>query len=268
MPPQPIYTRDSIKAAYQLRYDWTGWPSSGTLPFEPDEAFFGQLALHWEMDGIRLLERRWQSHQVHLFTSVKPSVSPQFFSARMKGRLQHALRKNDTFVKFSRKVSMRTVGDTKTAAVERYIENQAVNEDLADPEFRKFLERFTVINEGVDLELPAKTNSGRYWYNLHLVFVLRKKFWLTDAVQLGKLRDGCLRIAELKDHRISRLAVMPDHLHIALRGNTAVSPEDIALNFMNNLAFLLRQDGLWQPSYYVGGFAEYDMDAIRRHSVL
>ena len=261
---QPFYTPQDLKPAYQLRYNWTGWPSTPTMPPEPDEAFISSLSEQWETDGIRLLEHRWSSDEVHILASVKPSVAPIVFSARIKGRLQHALRKCETPVKFSRKLAMRTVGATKTDTVERYIENQAVNEPLADPRFNEFLKQFTVVQKAVDLTTPTKTSSGRYWYNLHLVLVIRDRFRLTGSQRLGALRDGALRVAEHKEHHISRLSVMPDHMHLAVRGHIETSPESIALDFMNNLAFLLRQEALWQPSYYIGTFGVYDMGAVRR----
>ncbi len=56
---------------------------------------------------------------------------------------------------------------------------------------------------------------------------------------------------------------MPDHLHAALRGSIAQSPQEIALCFQNNLAYILGQTPHWQEGYYVGTFSDYDMGAIR-----
>ncbi len=56
---------------------------------------------------------------------------------------------------------------------------------------------------------------------------------------------------------------MPDHLHAALRGNHAHSPNEIADAFQNNLAFGLGQARIWEDSFYVGTFSEYNMEAIR-----
>ncbi len=56
---------------------------------------------------------------------------------------------------------------------------------------------------------------------------------------------------------------MPDHLHMALRGNIQDSPQEIALGFQNNLAHLLGQTPIWREGFYVGTFSEYDMGAVR-----
>jgi len=41
------------------------------------------------------------------------------------------------------------------------------------------LKRFTVVDESIALNQPSESNSGRYWYNLHLVLVVadRARFW-------------------------------------------------------------------------------------------
>ena len=77
------------------------------------------------------------------------------------------------------------------------------------------------------------------------------------------IRDGCFRIAAKKGHAIAALSVMPDHLHVALRGNLEASPQEIALGFQNNLAYLLGQIRIWRDGFYVGTFSEYDLGAIR-----
>ena len=42
---------------------------------------------------------------------------------------------------------------------------------------------------------------------------------------------------------------MPDHLHLALRGNIEQCLEEIALAMMNNLAYAFGQNPIWQSSY-------------------
>ncbi|TWU04322.1 hypothetical protein Pla52n_23620 [Stieleria varia] len=42
------------------------------------------------------------------------------------------------------------------------------------------------------------------------------------------------------------------------------SPEQIALSYMNNVAFRHGMLHLWMNSFYVGTIGRYDMDAVRR----
>ncbi len=66
-----------------------------------------------------------------------------------------------------------------------------------------------------------------------------------------------------KGYQVSGLSVAPEHVHVALRGNIEHSPEAIALAFQNNLAYALGQVRVWQYTYYVATFREYDMNAVR-----
>jgi REP element-mobilizing transposase RayT len=104
-----------------------------------------------------------------------------------------------------------------------------------------------------------------YWYNLHLVLVVEHRNRFTDEASLRTIGEWCSRIAKKKRYAIATRSVMPDHLHLALRGNIEQSPEETALAMMNNLAFAFGQSPIWQSSYYAGTFGEYDMDAVRRN---
>lgn len=261
----PLYKPDNIeRPAFHLRYTWTGWPTVGTdFPPQPSKDFFATLTEQWETDGIRYLESSWKPHQIQLTCSVKPTVSPIFFTSRIKGRLQHALRSNKQSVAFSRKVAFRCIGENARQQVERYIAKQVSKEQFIDPRFSSMLERYTRIDPEVRLDEPLATNSGRYWFNLHLVIVTESRTRFTDEPSLEKLSRLCDAIAAKKGHRLSARAVMPDHLHLALGGNIEQSPEEIALAYLNNTAYAFGQNWIWHPGYYVGTFGEYDMGAVR-----
>ena len=55
-----------------------------------------------------------------------------------------------------------------------------------------------------------------------------------------------------------------DHLHLGLRGNIEESPAEIALVLLNNTAYAVGQNAIWQRGYYAGTFSEYDVNAVRR----
>ncbi len=108
----PIYTTQRIKAAFHLRYTWTGWPTAGTsFPAEPGHQLFTQLDHAWQSDNIRRIAMNWSPDRIQLTLSATPQVSPTFFTGRVKGRLQHAMRAAGAPVAFSRKVGFRAVGD-------------------------------------------------------------------------------------------------------------------------------------------------------------
>ena len=72
------------------------------------------------------------------------------------------------------------------------------------------------------------------------------------------MADGCMALCNAL-----QCFWMPDHLHVALRGNVAESPAEISLAFMNNTAFVMGQNAIWQQGFYGGTFSEYDVRALR-----
>jgi REP element-mobilizing transposase RayT len=262
--PIPLYRLENIHSpAYHLRYTWTGWPSSGTFPPEPKQDFFDALADAWEKDGLRLLEKSWCPEKIQVTCSVKPTVAPSFFTGRVKGRLEHALRNAGATIEFSRKVAFRSVGENKREQVEAYIANQVVKERFIDPRFAELVARYTQVNHFVRLQEPTATKRGRYWYDLHLVFVTEQRERFVDDSSLQRFKLTCEKNAQKKGYLMGSFSVMPDHLHLALRGNVEESPEEISLGFMNNIAFAFGQRAVLRPSYYVGTFGDYDMGAVR-----
>jgi REP element-mobilizing transposase RayT len=261
--PEPLYRSVDLRPAYQLRYGWTGWPSKAPFPRDLVARVLPDIGAEWENDGLRVLESSLAPGQIQLTLSTTPQVAPVTLAGRVKGRLQHHCRRRGTPIDFSRKLAVRSFGDPNRAQVEAYIRNQVPREALADERFREVLTSFTVVNPQVDLSQPAESNSGRYWYNLHLVLVVNERYRIGEAASLAKIRDTALRICVKKGYAASTLAVLPDHLHLAVRGAVAQSPEEIALSFLNNLAYVLDQRPWWEAGYYVGTFGEYGMAAVR-----
>ena len=258
-----MYRSSNLAPAFALRYTWCGWTTAGDLRALSANGW-AALEQSWQNDGLHLLETKIEEDRILLTFSTKPAVSPVFLAARAKGRLEHALRAADgKGVTFSRKVVVRSVGDNVTNDVRAYIASQIQNEEFVDPRFAEFLKQFTVVDESLDLSIPAESRSGRYWYNLHLVLVTDGRTRIIDESSLKIVRDGSFRIAAKKGYRVAAISVMPDHVHLALRGVFDQSPEDIALSFMNNLTHMLNLGAIWKPGYYVGTFGEYNMRAIR-----
>jgi hypothetical protein len=71
-------------------------------------------------------------------------------------------------------------------------------------------------------------------------------------------------VAKKKAHRLSRAAILADHVHLTVGCANAESPETVALAYMNNIAHAHNMEPIFTNSYYAGTFGEYDMDAIRR----
>jgi REP element-mobilizing transposase RayT len=263
MTPVPLYRPADLSAAFQLRYGWTGWPSREPLPHRLLTEIIPRLASAWEKDGLRVLESSIDSRSIQLTLSATPQVSPVTLAARVKGRIQYQCRQRGAPIDFSRKVCVRSIGDPTRQEVEGYIRSQVVHADLADERFRLMLSSLTVTNPKVDLSQPTPTASGRYWYNLHLALVTSERYRIGEAEELQRIRDTTLRICAKKGYAASTLAVLPDHLHVALRGAVEHSPEEIALSFLNNLAHVMGGRPIWQAGFYAGTFGEYGMASVR-----
>ncbi len=268
--PRPMYTPESVTPVARLRYDCTVWLSGGLAFPSCTLEVIRKTAPLWQADGLILGEHSVDGDKVQILFTARHNVAPVVFAARIKGRLQHALRHNGTPVKFSRKVAFRCLGDNTSEVVTGYLRKQVSKEGFVDPRFEKRMQEFTIVRDDIDLSEPFATVRGRYWYNLHLVLVVdgRVQFKMTEP--LAKLRDGCLRISTQKGYRLKSVAVMLEHIHLSLGGIPDHSPEDIALAFMNNLAWIMGRNRIWQDGYYVGTFSEYalrDLPSQRRKAV-
>ena len=246
---------------HNLFYSWDGWPSQGVFPPEPTATFFDSLNAAWQSDGLVLRVRVWTPDQIQLTFEVEPDISPVFFAGRVKGRLQHALRKAGFPFDFSRKVAMRSLGDNRSGVVEGYLRRQTDRAELVDERYRATLRDAGFEDRAFDLSEPAETNSGRYWYNLHLVATTAARYRIGKEDYLDRVRAGALAWAPATGCRLKALAIMPDHVHLAARGNPERSPVELAEALWKSLN---RAAGcqLMGENVYAGTFSEYELGLV------
>jgi len=107
-------------------------------------------------------------------------------------------------------------------------------------------------------------NSGHssYWYNLHIVFVQEFRYMEIREDRLKAIRD--MTIQSSKKHRrpLSHASVLPDHVHLVVGCDVKESPAEVALSYMNNIAYALGMQAVFRYSYYVGTIGEYDRGAV------
>jgi Transposase IS200 like len=250
--PQPAR---NLPLVHRLVYTWDGWPTQGgpLLAAEPDFTALDQL---WAGDGLRRLTHRWQPHLAQMTFEVAPSVAPVLFAARVKGRLDHSMRKAGANAGFSRKVGVRAIGANTDGVVQRYLSLQQVRCDLADPAYRSTLEEFSREYPDVRLDRPSETNSGRYWFNLHIVAVTNERWRMGREDMLPKFARAVGRWATGEGAGVRALAVMPDHIHLALSARPERSPQEVAESLfpaLNSMAGCR----LFSDKIYVGTFSAY-----------
>jgi REP element-mobilizing transposase RayT len=265
MPLPPPYIPENLRVVHNLHYDWTGCISKGHggFPNTTTEAVNVCVPL-WEKDGLKLEKWSVKASTIQILFKALPHVSPQECTRFVKGRLQHVLRKLDTPVKFSRKVGFRSLGDNTRKIVKKYIVRQAQKSNYIDPKFKKWLDQYNFTIPKVQLERPVPTASGRYWYALHLVIVVENRtIPMTMKKTFDKVANTCFSIARKKGYEIAEMSIMPDHIHISLRGDISSAPELILASFMNNLWKALNVGICWSYECYAGTFSEYRLDQIR-----
>ena len=210
----------------------------------------------WSRDGIHLLEHQVAPEAIQLVVSTGPLQAPVDVARLLKGRLQYAMRTAGLTADFSRKVSLRGIGDNTREIVEQYIRDQLLHTELADPRYRDALQRHAFSQPEVDLETPTETNSGRSWYNLHLVLVTENRFRMGSDMA-GRIAHAC-RLPS-----VAKCSVMPDHLHLAVKADPMRAPDAVAREIQEATARAAGMLGLWKNTYYVGTFGEYGMGAVR-----
>jgi hypothetical protein len=256
----PLYTPENCQPAYQL-----DWSYSLFWHEEPgDSSWFNALQRACASDGIRLLGHEFTPPDTSQFlVSSLPSVPPELVAQRVKGRLQYLLR-GENRKPFRRNYGLRSTGSTKRTKLDHYLAGQLEHHPLADERMHQRLAAFQIHQPEVDLGQAQQTTHGRYWYNLHLVFVNIGRGREVRQSILQALHDRILAAAQKKGHLLSRAAILPDHLHLLLGCPLPSSPEEVGLSYMNNLAHACEMKAIFRFSYFAGTFSEYDLGAIPR----
>lgn len=133
---------------------------------------------------------------------------------------------------------------------------------MADEWVQASLARFQLSFPSVDLSIARFSSHGRYLYNLHIVLVHNERWREFREDQFTITRDMIVRIASKKEHLLSRAAVLSDHIHLVVGCPTDCSPSDIALGYLNNLAFAHDMQPRYSFGYYVGTCGQYDMGTV------
>lgn len=257
---EPLYTTSNTKPAYQLNWGltlfWREHPIS-------DSSWLADLQQATEPDGVRIIKHRITTGDAsQFFISTKPHVKPSEQIRSAKGRLQHLIKK-EVPKAFQRNYCVRSIGSAKRDVVEDYVASQMGHHPMADPRIRQRLAPFQKSYPDVDLSKPSFSSHGEYWYNLHVVIVRTERWMEIRADLLSRLSNTIDRAASKHGHRLSRLAILPDHIHMTIGCEIDQSPEEVALGYLNNCAYACGMKPEFQFSYYVGTIGEYDRGAVR-----
>ena len=256
---EPLYTAVSVQPAYQLRWSLAIF-SKQELP--PTDVWLDDLKSAVARDEVKILEVHARPPQVwQFYVSTTPAVAPPAIVRSIKGRLQHRLRGTNPDC-FRRNFQLSAVGDARREVVESYVAAQLGHHRMADPQVDAAFERFQFTFPDVDLGNRQHSSHGVYIYNLHVVLVNEGRWSEVRESELAKTGNMVKRVADRKKHRLSRLSLLADHIHFTAAIPPDQSPTDVALAYMNNVAYAHGMKAVFRPSFYVGTIGEYDTGAI------
>jgi REP element-mobilizing transposase RayT len=224
--------------------------------------WLNELATALEPDGIRLLRHRFAQPGVSQFAlSTQSHVAPLRIVQRVKGRLQHLVRHRMPKA-WKGNYAIRGVGRVTRETIDHYVASQLDHHPMADPRVQERLKRFQVERSDVDLQIPQRTAHGVYWYNLHVVLVHRERWMEIREERLCAVRDMIFRSSDAKGYLLSRAAILSDHIHLVLGCPIDVPPLDVALGFLNNLAYAHGMLPVFQFGAFIGTVGEYTHHAM------
>ena len=147
--------------------------------------------------------------------------------------------------------------------IERYIADQTRHHTMADPRVQRRFESLSIGGSRELLDTPRVSGHAQFCYNLHLVLVSRDRDIEIRRRALEARQHMLVAAAAKKGHLIGKGQILADHLHVALGCQLSEPPQEVALGYLNNLAYAAGMKPIFQYGYYVGTFSRYDLDAIR-----
>ena len=135
---------------------------------------------------------------------------------------------------------------------------------MADPRVQAMFEKYQIVDPTVDLSRWRRNSYAEYQCNLHIVFVNNWRGAEIREETIAAMHDMLLKASAAREELVSRASIVADHAHLTLGCNLRDAPLDVALSYMNNLAYACGMKGMFKFSCFVGTFGEYDLEVIPR----
>jgi REP element-mobilizing transposase RayT len=257
----PLYAPDNCRAAFELRWSLSVFwraaaPSVGN--------WLDALREATDQDGVRVLEHRFVKANVSQFLlSTAPETAPASMVRSVKGRLQHLVRAQVPKA-FRRNYGVRSIGKVRGEIIQGYVRSQTQRHAMADAQVQTRVNALSIAGLGVGLFEPQQNSHAQFCYNLHLVLVNRERGPELRPGILERRRERLVAIAAKKAHRVGNGQILADHLHVTLGWNLGESPRDVAIGYMNNLAYAEEMKSIFEFGFYAGTIGKYDLNAVRR----
>ena len=253
------YSASNCKAAFQLNWSLTVFSDSG---FSGIEKLAEQVSPLLENDGVRILEWRLKNQDVlQFFLSTKPDLPPTEIVRFLKARLQYASR-NSQPIKFKRNYGIRSVGTANDKVLDHYIAIQPERHPMAQERVQAMFQEIQYHDSLVEISRPRTTSHGQYIYGLQVV-VESQGDWNNvhkDSLNgyIHSIKNTCIR----NEWLLSRIGILANHIHILVGPGATDSPENVALELLNELSKSETTIAQFKFSFYVGTFGPYNRAAI------
>lgn len=221
---------------------------------------------------IRILDTETTDMQIRCQVSLQPQNTVSVVAGQLKGRISSWLNANSGEKPrvLARGYFACTTGDTSSAILDRYMENQGIHHHYSDqPLPPVFVRTFPEHESSVVSTAHAAT---RLRYHIVLSTVGRRGVFTTsEAKAITQSWDALSQ--EAKFH-LEKVSFVPDHVHIAVRAHPDLSPLSIVLNLMDWAQNTMDEsfgpvmtrfvgDELWVRGGYIGSFGDYTTDRTR-----
>ncbi len=246
----------------------------------PDHRILWTLALFWQdqrhdSDWLESLNEAVQKDDVQILNHnasgpttdqfllhAGAHLPPKDVIRSVKGRLQHLVR-FDVPKAFRKNYSIKSIGQTTAEVIEEYVGSQLSRHPMAEADVNERMQKYQLRFPDVDLSEPRYSSHGEYVYNLHLVFVHEERWAEIREEVLQNVTDVIVKAADSKGHLLRAAGILSDHVHIAVGCGIEDAPQDVALSYMNNLAYAHGMDRIYQYGYYAATFGQYDLCAVK-----
>ncbi|HUP78989.1 MAG TPA: hypothetical protein VM260_10580 [Pirellula sp.] len=255
----PLYLPSNANVAYPLNWSLSVF---GKVTLPSPVACIDQLRESVRTDELKILEFLYRPPNVALFfVSSQPTANPSQIIRSIKGRWQNISRPTHP-IEFRRNYRITAVGTVNSEVLDSYVCNQTSRHPMADTEVQLMIESIQFHDVDVDLNSLLRSNHGEYRYALHLVFESDGGWHEVRPAVLTSYRDAIIKSCSKHNWRLSRIGLLSNHLHILVGAGIEDSPNDVALAFLNNMAFVQGMKPVFRFSFFAGTYGEYDRGAI------
>ena len=247
----PLYSRVNCLFAYQLH--WTlllYWRYKVS-----DAKWWSGVQRQAAEDGIQLVRHGFVRPGL---SQIELSSTPNLSPLSVIHKLQHHIRDyvnpeipNAILDRFH----LRSVGWMTRQAVERVLQGKCERNHPADKEFDSRW-RNVQLPQPFDLSLSQRDGQGIYSYNLHIVLEYDEEQMQKHRSFVSLAHREILQVSRRRRLRLSRAAILSDHIDLVLGCPIRTAPVSVALCFMNDLANACLRDPMFSYSAFVATLGE------------